>query len=149
MTFNDGLATGGLTPNEAPTGVIAKALRWDLLNDWVRYLNDHRHPDKTAEMAYVWGFINRDIGGDTLRCLWGKHETDFSTFAETVWLLHREFSEGAGADKHPLFADLPLIPADILFRKIASASAPVFRKLTEDQMLKILRKAPQDYDAMR
>ncbi|WP_055527435.1 hypothetical protein [Streptomyces graminilatus] len=72
-------------------------------------------------------------------------------FAETVWLLHREFSEGAGADEHTLFAvlDVPLIPADILFRKIANASALAVRKLTEAQMLEILRKAPQDYAARR
>jgi hypothetical protein len=31
-----------------------------------------------------------------------------------VWLLHREFSEGAGPDHHPLFADVPPIPADVL-----------------------------------
>jgi hypothetical protein len=148
MTFDDELATD-LRLSEAPAGVIVNALRWDLLNDWVRYLSDDRHPDKTAEMAYVWGFINRDFGGDTLRCLWGKHETSYPMFAETVWLLHREFSEGAGADAHPLFADLPPIPADILFRKIANASALAFRKLTEGQMLEILRKAPQDYASMR
>lgn len=65
------------------------------------------------------------------------------------WLLHREFSEGAGSDHHPLFADLPPIPADVLFRKIANSSAVAFRKLTEDQMVEILRKAPQDYAAMR
>ncbi|MEU3958115.1 hypothetical protein AB0F45_38705 [Streptomyces achromogenes] len=136
-----------LRPNEAPTGVIVSALRWDILNDWVRYLNDNGHPDKTAEMSYVWGFINRDFGGDALRCLWGKHETNYPMFAEAVWLLHREFSEGAGTD--PLFADLPPIPADVLFRKIASASAVAVRKLAEDQMVEILRKAPQDYAAMR
>ncbi|MFK4220153.1 hypothetical protein [Streptomyces sp. NPDC020880] len=148
MTFNDEFAAD-LRLSEAPSGVIVNALRWDLLNDWVRYLNDDGHPDKTAEMAYVWGFINRDFGGDALRCLWGKHETNYPMFAETVWLLHREFSEGAGTDAHPLFAGVPSVPADILFRKIASVSAPAFRKLTEDQMLEILRKAPQDYASMR
>ncbi|WP_055527432.1 hypothetical protein [Streptomyces graminilatus] len=58
MTFDDELATD-LRPSEAPTGVIVNALRWDLLNDWVRYVNDDSRPDKTAEMAYQWGFINR------------------------------------------------------------------------------------------
>lgn len=43
----------------------------------------------------------------------------------------------------------PPIPADILVRKIAHASAPAYRKLTEDEMLAILRKAPQDYASMR
>ncbi|MFC8660752.1 hypothetical protein [Streptomyces sp. NPDC057199] len=47
--------------------MIVSALRWDSLNEWVRYLNDNRHPDKTAEMSYVWGFINRDFGGNALR----------------------------------------------------------------------------------
>jgi hypothetical protein len=61
----------------------------------------------------------------------------------------REFSEGAGSDHHPLFADLPPIPADVLFRKIANSSAVAFRKLTEARMLEILRTAPQDYAAMR
>ncbi|MEZ7005846.1 hypothetical protein [Streptomyces sp. AD55] len=148
MTFEDGFVAD-LRPGEAPAEVILDALRWELLNDWTRYLNDDRHPDKTAEKAYVWGFINGDFGCDALRCLWGTHETNYPMFAETVWLLHREFSEGAGADVHPLFANVPPIPADILFRKIASASAPVARKLTEHQMLKILRKAPQDYASMR
>ncbi|MFG2424982.1 hypothetical protein ACGFWD_38975 [Streptomyces sp. NPDC048448] len=100
-------------------------------------------------MAYLWGFINRDFGGDALRCLWGKHETNYAMFAEAVWLLHREFSEGVGSEHHPLFAGLPPIPADVLFRKIASASAVAFRKLTADQMAQILRTAPQDYAAMR
>ncbi|MEU1458065.1 hypothetical protein [Streptomyces avermitilis] len=100
-------------------------------------------------MAYVWGFINRDFGGDALRCLWSKHETSYPMFAEAVWLLHREFSEGVGSDHHPLFADLPPIPTDVLFRKIANASAVAFRKLTEAQMLDILRTAPQKYAAMR
>jgi hypothetical protein len=77
--------------------VIVSALRWDILNDWVRYLHDDKHPVKTAEMAYVWGFIKRDFGGDALRCLWSKHGTNYPMFAEAVWLLHREFSEGAGA----------------------------------------------------
>ncbi len=148
MTFNDEFAAD-LRQSEAPTGVIVNALRWDILNDWVRYLNDDAHADKTAEMAYVWGFIKRDFGGDALRCLWGKHQTSYGMFAETVWLLHREFSEGAGAENHPLFAGLPPIPADVLFRKIASASAVAVRKATEDQLLEILRKAPQDYAAMR
>lgn len=129
--------------------MIVNALRWDILNDWVRYLNDDAHPDKTAEMAYVWGFTKRDFGGDALRCLWGKYETSYAMFAEAVWLLHREFSEGDGAMHNPLFAGLPSIPAGVLFRKIASASAVVFRKLTEDEMIEILRKAPQDYVAMR
>lgn len=26
---------------------------------------------------------------------WGKYETNYPMFAEAVWLLHREFSEGA------------------------------------------------------
>ncbi|MEU9405830.1 hypothetical protein AB0E08_09000 [Streptomyces sp. NPDC048281] len=147
MTFNDDFATD-LRLSEAPTGVIVNALRWDILNDWVRYLKDDKHPDKTAEMAYVWGFINRDFGGDALRCLWGKHETNYPMFAEAVWLLHREFSEGAGVEGHPLFAGLPPIPADVLFRKIANVSAVAFRKLTADQMVEILRKAPQDYAGM-
>ncbi|GAA0318291.1 hypothetical protein ACKI1I_15300 [Streptomyces turgidiscabies] len=43
-------------------------------------------------MAYVWGFIKRDFGGDALRCLWGKYEASYAMFAEAVWLLHREFS---------------------------------------------------------
>ncbi|MFM9700948.1 hypothetical protein [Streptomyces europaeiscabiei] len=148
MTFNDEFAAD-LRPSEAPTGVIVSALRWEILNEWVRYLNDDKHPDKTAEMSYVWGFINRDFGGDALRCLWGKHETNYPMFAEAVWLLHREFSEGAGSEHHPLFADLPQIPADVLFRKIANSSAVAFRKLTADQMVEILRKAPQDYAVMR
>jgi hypothetical protein len=119
------------------------------LHEWVRYLHDDKHQDKTAETAYVWGFINRDSGGETLRCLWAKHESNYPMFAEAVWLLHREFSEDAGAEHHPLFAGLPPIPANILFRKIANSSAVVFRKLTEGQMLEMLRKAPQDYAAMR
>ncbi|MFH8663085.1 hypothetical protein [Streptomyces afghaniensis] len=90
-----------------------------------------------------------DFGGDALRCLWSKHQTNYPMFAEAVWLLHREFSEGAGAEHHPLFADLPPIPAEVLFRKIANSSAVAFRKLTADQMVEILRKAPQDYAVMR
>ncbi|MFF1451075.1 hypothetical protein ACFVYF_23495 [Streptomyces sp. NPDC058274] len=65
--------------------MIVNALRWDILNDWVRYLNDDAHPDKTAEMAYVWGFIKRDFGGDALRCLWSKHQTSYGMFTEVVW----------------------------------------------------------------
>ncbi|MEV0035211.1 hypothetical protein [Streptomyces sp. NPDC050804] len=148
MTFNNEFAAD-LRQSEAPAGVIVNALRWDILNDWVRYLNDDAHPDKTAEMAYVWGFIKRDFGGDALRCLWSKHQTSYGMFAEVVWLLHREFSDGAGAEHHPLFAGLPPIPADVLFRKIASASAVAVREATEDQMVETLRKAPQDYAAMR
>ncbi|MFJ1744121.1 hypothetical protein ACIOG4_36345 [Streptomyces microflavus] len=148
MTFDDE-PFSGLRPREAPTGVIVCALRWDILNEWVRYLNDDKYPDKTAEMSYVWGFINRDSGGDALRCLWSKHESAYPLFAEMVWLLHREFSEGAGAEHHPLFAGLPLIPSDILFRKIANSSAVAFRALTEAQMTEILRKAPNDYAAMQ
>lgn len=68
MTFDDE-SFSGLRPSEAPTGVIVDALRWDILNEWVRYLNEDKYPDKTAEMSYVWGFINRDSGGDALRCL--------------------------------------------------------------------------------
>lgn len=85
MTTDDEFATD-FRPGEAPTGVIVSALRWDILNEWVRYLNDETHPDKTVEMAYVWGFINRDFGGDALRCLWSKHETNYPLFAEAVWL---------------------------------------------------------------
>lgn len=140
MTFDDELATD-LRPSEAPTGVIVSALRWDLLNEWVRYLNDDKYPDKTAEKSYVWGFINRDFGGDALRCLWGKHESSYPMFAEAVWLLHRDVCEGADTEDHPLFADLPPIPADVLFRKIANSSAMAFRKLTEAEMVEILRKA--------
>lgn len=66
-----------------------------------------------------------------------------------VWLLHREFSEGAGREHHPLYAGLPLIPSGILFRKIANSSAVAFRALAEDQMAEILRKAPNDYAAMQ
>ena len=128
--------------------MITNALRWDILNDWVRYLNHDAYPDKKTEMAYVWGFIKRDFGGDALRCLWGKYETSYAMFAEAVWLLHREFSEGAGAVHNPLFAGVPPIPADVLFKKIARSSAVAFRKLTEE-MVEILRKAPQDYAAMR
>ncbi|MFE4594378.1 hypothetical protein [Streptomyces laurentii] len=73
---------------------------------------------------------------------------DFVYAAEAIWLLHWEFSEGAGADHHLLFANVPPIPADVLFQKIASCSAPVHRNLTEDQMVAILRKAPQDYSSM-
>ncbi|MGW6740698.1 hypothetical protein ACWGDX_08125 [Streptomyces sp. NPDC055025] len=148
MALNDELMAD-LRQSEAPTGVIVNALRWDVLNDWVRYLNDDTHPDKKTEMAYVWGFIKRDFGGDALRCLWGKYETSYAMFAEAVWLLHGEFSGGAGAEHHPLFAGLPPIPADVLFRKIASASSVAFRKLTEVEMVEILRRAPQDYAAMR
>ncbi|HWU09894.1 MAG TPA: hypothetical protein VN520_26570 [Streptomyces sp.] len=82
------------------------------------------------------------------RCLWSKHERAYPLFAETVWL-HREFSEGAGTEHQALFAGLPPIPSDILFRKIANSSAVAFRKLTETQMTEILRKAPNDYAAMR
>jgi hypothetical protein len=39
MTIDDEFATD-LRPSEAPTSVIVSALRWDILNDWVRYLND-------------------------------------------------------------------------------------------------------------
>ena len=39
--------------------------------------------------------------------------------------------------------------ADVLFGKIASPSAVVFRKLTAYQTVEILRTAPQDYAAMR
>ncbi|MFC7992012.1 hypothetical protein ACFUV2_22150 [Streptomyces pilosus] len=150
MTFDDEPAAN-LRPSEAPTSVIVNALRWDILNEWVLYLNDDKHPDKTAEMSYVWGFIKRDFGGDALRCLWSKRETAYPMFAEAVWLLHREFSEGAGPEHHPLFAGLPPIPAEILFRKIASSSAVAFRdrELTEAQMLEVLRKAPKDYAGMR
>ncbi|WP_428934779.1 hypothetical protein [Streptomyces sp. ACT015] len=70
-------------------------------------------------------------------------------FAESVWLLQREFSEGAGAEHHVPFADLPPIPAEVLFQKIASASAVAFWKLTEDEMIGMRRKAPRDYAAMR
>lgn len=129
--------------------MIVSALRWDILNEWVRYLNDDQHPDKTAEMSYVWGFINGELGADALRCLWSKHEIAYPMFAETVWLLHREFSEGVGPEHHPLFAGLPPIPSQILFRKIANSSAAAFRKLTEAQMIEILHKAPDDYAAMR
>ncbi|WP_030574299.1 hypothetical protein [Streptomyces aureocirculatus] len=69
-------------------------------------------------------------------------------FAEANWLLHREFSEGAGADHHPLFANVPPIPAEVLFQKMASCSAPVHRSLTQERMVAILRKAPQDYSSM-
>ncbi|QIY76388.2 hypothetical protein HEP84_53675 [Streptomyces sp. RLB1-33] len=100
MTFNDEFAAD-LRQSVAPAGVIANALRWDILNDWVRYLNDDQLPDKTAEMSYLWGFVRRDFGGDALRCLWNKHQSSYAMFAEVVWLLHREFSEGAGADHHP------------------------------------------------
>ncbi|MFC8863263.1 hypothetical protein BCL80_11545 [Streptomyces avidinii] len=148
MTFDDE-PVADLRLGEAPASVIVSALRWDILNEWVRYLNDDKYPDKTAEMSYVWGFINRDFGGDALRCLWSKHETAYPLFAETVWLLHREFSEGAGPERHPLFAGLPAIPSDILFRKIANSSTVAFRKLTEPQMIEILRKAPNDYATMR
>ncbi|WP_327722318.1 hypothetical protein OG381_48270 [Streptomyces sp. NBC_00490] len=144
----DGEFLADLRLSEAPTGVIVNALRWDILNDWIRYLNDGNFPDKTAEMAYHWGFIKRDFGGDALRCLWSKHQSSYGMFAEAVWLLHREFSEGAGADHHPLFAGLPPIPADVLFQKIASASAVAVRTNAEDQMVEILRQAPQDYAAM-
>ena len=148
MTFDEAFVAD-MPLSEAPAGVIVSALRWGLLNEWVHYLNDDRHPDKTDEMSYVWGFINRDFGGDALRCLWAKHETNYPMFVESVWLLHRDFSEGAGADEYPLLDGVPPIPADILFRKIAHASAPVHRKLTEEEMLAILRKAPQDYSSMR
>ncbi|MGW0564448.1 hypothetical protein ACWDZ4_28555 [Streptomyces sp. NPDC003016] len=148
MTFADE-PSSDLRPSEAPASVIVSALRWDILNEWVRYLNDDKYPAKTAEMSYVGGFINRDSGGDALRCLWSKHETAYPLFAETVWLLHREFSEGSGTEHHALFAGLPPIPSDILFRKIANSSAVAFRKLTEAQMIEILRKAPNDYAAMR
>lgn len=129
--------------------MIVSAVRWDILNEWVRYLNDDKYPDKTAEMSYVWGFINRDFSGDALRSLWSKHKTAYPMFAEAVWLLHREFSEGTGPEHHPLFAGIPTIPADILFRKIATSSAVAFRELTEAQMIEILRKAPKDYATMR
>ncbi|QIY67968.1 hypothetical protein HEP84_00055 [Streptomyces sp. RLB1-33] len=148
MTFNDEFAAD-LRQSVAPAGVIANALRWDILNDWVRYLNDDQLPDKTAEMSYLWGFVRRDFGGDALRCLWNKHQSSYAMFAEVVWLLHREFSEGAGADHHPLFAGLPPIPADVLFRKIASASSVAWREMSEEQMFERLSKAPQDYAAMR
>ncbi|MFF3381338.1 hypothetical protein ACFYXF_51370 [Streptomyces sp. NPDC002680] len=147
MALNDEFAAD-LRQSEAPTGVIVSALRWEILNDWVRYLHDDAFPDKTVEKSYLWGFVKRDFGGDALRCLWGKYETSYAMFAEAVWLLHREFSEGAGAEHHALFAGLPPIPAEVLFQKIASASAVAFRRLTEDEMGRILRKAPQDYVAM-
>ncbi|MDC0766750.1 hypothetical protein [Streptomyces sp. HD] len=57
MALDDEFATD-LRPSQAPTGVIVSTLRWDTLNDWVRYLNDDKHPDKTADMSYVSGFIN-------------------------------------------------------------------------------------------
>ena len=147
MTLDDE-SVAGLRPSDAPTGVIVSALRWDILNDWVRYLNDDAHPDKTAEMAYVWGFINRDFGGDALRCLWAKHEINYPIFAEAMWLLHREFSEGTSADDHPLFADLPPIPADVLFQKIANSSALAFRKLTEEQMVEIFHNRQRRHSAL-
>ncbi|WP_223734743.1 hypothetical protein [Streptomyces purpurogeneiscleroticus] len=111
MTFNEEFIAD-LRQSAAPAGVITNALRWDILNDWVRYLNDDQFPDKTAEMSYHWGFIKSDFGGDALRCLWNKHQSSYAMFAEIVWVLHREFSEGAGADHHPLFAGLPPDPCE-------------------------------------
>lgn len=137
-----------MTMGDAPNGVIVNALRWELLNDWIQYLNDDKFEDKTAEMSYWWGFVKTDTGFDSLKCLWAKHERNYPMFAEAVWLLHREFSEGAGADHHPLFAGVPPIPTEVLFQKIASCSAVAHRELTQEQMVEILRKAPQDYNTM-
>lgn len=50
MTFDDE-PFSDLRPSEAPTGVIVGALRWDIPNEWVRYLNDDTHLDKSAEMS--------------------------------------------------------------------------------------------------
>ncbi|MFI9781369.1 hypothetical protein ACIHCV_43340 [Streptomyces sp. NPDC051956] len=147
MSFNGAFAAD-MQSNEAPTGVIVNALRWELLNDWVRYLHDSMYEDKTAEMSYWWGFVKRDCGFEALKCLWAKRERNYPMFAEAVWLLHREFSERAGGDSDPLFADLPSIPPEVLFQKIASCSAVVHRELTQEQMVEILRTAPQDYAGM-
>ncbi|MFL4909458.1 hypothetical protein ACJ6WF_41320 [Streptomyces sp. MMS24-I2-30] len=147
MSFDKGLMSDMMLA-DAPSGVIVNALRWEILNDWVQYLNDDTFEDKTAEMSYWWGFVKKDTGFESLKCLWGKHERNYPMFAEAVWLLHREFSEGAGADHHPLFAKVLPIPAEVLFQKIASCSAVVHRALTQEQMVAILRKAPQDYSKM-
>ncbi|MEU6285514.1 hypothetical protein [Streptomyces sp. NPDC047028] len=147
MSFDEAFVSDAVQA-DAPNGVIVNALRWEILNDWMQYQRDNTFEDKTAEGSYRWGFVKRDTGGEALKCLWAKHERNYPMFAEAIWLLHREFSEGAGADHHLLFANVPPIPADVLFQKIASCSAPVHRKLTEDQMVAILRKAPQDYSGM-
>ncbi|WP_406162846.1 hypothetical protein OG298_40320 [Streptomyces sp. NBC_01005] len=82
---------------DAPSGVIVNALRWEILNDWVQYLNGDTSKDKTAEMSYRWGFVKRDTGFDSLKCLWGKHEHNYPMFAEAVWLSAAEGS-GNGAE---------------------------------------------------
>ncbi|MFE7118813.1 hypothetical protein ACFU99_25680 [Streptomyces sp. NPDC057654] len=148
MSLNEAFAAD-TQRSTAPTEVIVGALRWEILNDWTRYLKDPQFPDKTVEMSYVWGFINRDFGGAALRCLWEKRQSSYPMFAETVWLLRQDFSTDAGEEHHPALGDLPLIPEEVLFRKIASASAVVFRELTGDQMIEILGKAAQDYPGMR
>ncbi|WP_143195135.1 hypothetical protein [Streptomyces sp. CB02488] len=147
MSFDEGFVSD-MAQTDAPSGVIVNALRWEILNDWTQYQHDDMFEDKTAEMSYWWGFVKRDTGFESLKCLWAKHESNYPMFAEAIWLLHREFSEGAGADHHPLFANVPPIPAEVLFQKIASCSAPVHRSLTQEQMVAILRKAPQDYSRM-
>ncbi len=147
MTFADE-PVSDLRPSEAPVSVIVGALRWDILNEWVRYLNDAKHPGKTAEMSYVWGFINRDSGGDTLRCLWSKHETAGPCSPRRCGCCTTSSARALGPGTSPPFAGLPLIPSDVLFRKVANSSAVAFQKLTEAQMIEILRKAPHDYAAM-
>lgn len=82
---------------DAPSGVIVNALRWEILNDWVQYLNGDTSKDRTAEMSYRWGFVKRDTGFESLKCLWGKHEHNYPMFAETVWLSAAEGS-GNGAE---------------------------------------------------
>lgn len=47
-----------------------------------------------AEQRFLFNF-----GGDALRCLWGKCETDSTMFAEAMWLLHGECSGGAEAEQ--------------------------------------------------